>query len=71
MTKKKVTSKKKAAKKKKKVTKPANENFTFNKVEETNEEPKPEKSKKQQILDEHDGLESNIPLNSEYWNLKN
>lgn len=28
------------------------------------------KSRKQEILDEYDGLESNVPLNSEYWNLK-
>lgn len=28
------------------------------------------RNKKQEILEEHGGLESNIPINSEYWELK-
>jgi hypothetical protein len=28
------------------------------------------KSRKQKILDDHGGLESNIPINSAYWRLK-
>jgi len=29
-----------------------------------------ERSRKQEILEENGGIESNIPINSEYWNLR-
>lgn len=32
--------------------------------------PKPVKTEKQLILEEYGGLESNVPVNSHYWQLK-
>lgn len=34
------------------------------------EEVKPNKTAKQTILEQYGGLESNVPINSGYWNMK-
>lgn len=63
-----MVKKKAVAKRKKK--KPVRKE-RFNKTKPLVEEEAVEtKSEKQKILDEYGGLESDVPLNSPYWNLK-